>query len=347
MRKSLLSGPIRLRSFALILIASLIAGYAALAALPHDPYVRYQSFKGTLFTRLGWIYDRIHHDPAPIDIVFLGSSRTGAGVVVPTLEAAVAPRCGPTRIANFALPAAGMDVRLTLLNELLTTKRPKLVVIDVTERLPRDGHQAFADLARPSEILSSPWLINRNLPASLIRLPVRQVQLAAATLAPEAFGYTRNFNPSTYAGTSIRLAPAEVLNEAQNPFAAVTDPNQRAAMLAADSQSRRAALTPPLLGGRIEPYEFGVSRHYIKAIAARARTSGAQVAFIFLPFYNGPEAPLDAAWLRTIAPIWSVPDVSTNPDNYIDTAHLGPRPERQVQAWLASQIAATPACSPK
>ncbi len=338
--------PLSLRTFALIMLASVITGYAALAMLPHDPYIRYQSFKGTIFARLGWIYDRIHHDPAPIDIVFLGSSRSGAGVVAPVLEADLTARCpAHPRVANFALPAAGMDIRLTLLDELLLTKRPRLVVIDVTERLPRDGHQAFADLARPSEILTSPWLINRNLPANLIRLPVRQVQLAAATIAPEAFGYTRRFQPETYAGTTIRLKPTEILDGTR--LTADPDPDRHAATLSADSQRRRASLTPPLFGGRIEPYEFGVSRYYISTVAARARAAGADVAFLFLPFYNGPDAPLDADWLRTIAPIWSLPGVNLDAANYLDTAHLGAKAEAPVQAWLATQIAGTAACRPQ
>ncbi len=334
----------RLAPFALAMLASILAGYAALAAIPHDPYIRYQSFKGTIFGRLTWIYDRIHHDAAPIDVVVLGSSRSGAGIVPPMLEEELAARCGVTlKVANFALPASGMDIRLTLLDELLETKRPRLVVFDTVEQLPRDGHQAFADLARSSEVLGSPWLINRNLPSNLIRLPVRQVQLAAATLAPGAFGYTGSFIPENYAGTTIRIAPADILDGYRLPPADMT-PEDHAALLDADSVRRLAGLTPPLLGGRIAPLEFGVSRHYVRAVHDRAQAAGARFAFVFFPFYKGPDAPLDEAWLKGVAPVWSVPGVSGDPANYLDTAHLGRQPQPQVQAWLADRIAGELGC---
>ncbi|MBB6226865.1 hypothetical protein [Polymorphobacter multimanifer] len=334
----------RLAPFVLVMLASILAGYAALAAFPHDPYIRYQSFKGTIFGRLTWIYDRIHHDVAPIDVVVLGSSRSGAAVVPPLLEEALAARCGrPIKVANFALPASGMDIRLTLLDELLETKRPRLVVFDTVERLPRDGHQAFADLARTSEVLGSPLLINRNLPSNLIRLPVRQVQLAAATLAPTAFGYTGSFIPENYAGTTIRIEPADILDNYRLPRADMT-PQEHAALLDADSARRLAGLTPPLFGGSIAPLEFGVSRHYVRAVHDRARASGARFAILFFPFYKGPAAPLDRDWLEGVAPVWSVPGVSGDPANYIDTAHLGRKPQAQVQAWLADRIAGELGC---
>jgi hypothetical protein len=330
---------------ALLILTGTLFGYAILVALPHDDYIRYQSFKGTAFGRLPWIYDRIHHDAAPIDIVIFGTSRSGAGIVPPLLEAELAARCGERlKVANFALPTTGMDIRLTLLNETLATKRPRLVLFDTTERLPRDGHQAFGGLARTSELMASPWLINRKLPANLMGLPIRQVRLAVATLAPDSFGYRRQFDPTSYAGTTIRIAPAIILTgDAAAPVAASAAVH--AARMAEGSAQRLASIRPPLFGGRVEAIEFRMSRHYVHAVHDRARAAGAQFAIVFFPFYRGPEQPLDKDWLETIAPVWSVPGVSTDPANYIDTAHLGRKPEAHVQNWLAERIAGMLGCA--
>ena len=44
----------------------------AMAALPHRTAVRWQSTQTEAYARLGWVYQRIHDDPTPIDIAFIG-----------------------------------------------------------------------------------------------------------------------------------------------------------------------------------------------------------------------------------------------------------------------------------
>ena len=64
---------------AVLAVAGLVLAVLA-AALPHDPYIRYQTTKGTIYERTRFQYERLHFDPTPIDIVFIGSSRTAGGV---------------------------------------------------------------------------------------------------------------------------------------------------------------------------------------------------------------------------------------------------------------------------
>ncbi len=334
----MLTRPIRLAVHALVMLATFVAAYFAVIALPHDPYIRYQSFQGTIFTRLKWVYERIHFDPAPVDILITGASREGAGIVAPELEAELRERGRPYRVANFSLPASGMDIRLTILREVLETKKPKLVIVSVVEQLPRDGHQAFGDLARPGEILAAPRLINRTLPNNLARLPIRQIELALATRVPATFGYQAGFDPLTYKGTSFRLTPAEVHGAAPPASHLTMSPQAHLAWMEAESAKARASMRPPLLPERFGDLEFGVSRHYLKAVKDLAEANGAKVVFVFLPFFKGYSEPLDRAWLDGLAPIWSTDQFITDPLAFKDMAHMRDEATPAIADWLATRI---------
>ena len=94
---------------AAILAVALVAAAAA-ALLPDDPYQRYATLDHTIQNRVRWIYERLHFDPAPIDVVVIGPSRTGAAISGPRLEADLARAGRPLHVVNFSLPENGRDL---------------------------------------------------------------------------------------------------------------------------------------------------------------------------------------------------------------------------------------------
>jgi hypothetical protein len=309
----------------------------AATALPHDPYVRWQSLRGTMFEPAGYYFERLHFDPAPVDVVFIGSSRTETGVSAPLLEGDLARRGLPLRVANLSLPAAGMDIRVVEAREALRARPDtKLLVISVVESLPRDGHQAFGEIATTADIFGSPWLVNRTLPANVLRLPMRQIKLWAATAMPEAFGYPPRFDPSRYPGSAIdyRGLPGWKPVEPTWPYGSA----QHAADLAAESDRRKRGMTRPLLPAGMADVEYGVSRGSIEAIARLARANGTKLVFLYLPFYRGYDRPTDTEWLRRYGPIWSPGWMRFDPRNFRDAAHPSPSVLPRLNAWLAGKI---------
>lgn len=327
-----LSRPLPLGRFALVTLATALAFALAAAALPHNPYIRYQSVSGTIFERARWFYERIHFDDTPIDVVFIGSSRTARGVITPDLEGRLAEAGIEAHLVNFSLPASGFDIRYVLAREALETREVKLLVISLVEQFPREGHQAFGDLATTGEVLTSPWLVNRNLPVNVLRLPARQIGLAAASWAPDAFGYDRAVDPSTYPGASVD-------HRAFNPGQA-EGPKTPADIAALDRESRfrRGDLTRPLLPGALADIEFGVPRGYIRRIAALAEEQGAQLAFLYLPFYGGFEEPLEKAWLEQYGPVLEARFLKDDPMNYNDVAHVSQKGADLITDWLAAKL---------
>ncbi|MBN9669876.1 hypothetical protein [Roseibium aggregatum] len=318
--------------------ATFVACFIITCAIPQDPYIRYQSFRGTIFERLTWVYERIHFDEKPIDVVIIGSSRAGRGIDSRLVEKDLLAKGLSYSVANLSLPASGLDIRYTEAEELFRTRDVKLLILPVVEALPRDGHQAFGDLATPSQILTSPPIVNRNLPLNLIQLPMRQIKLGVATLVPEAFGYRASFDPETYQGS---YRPAGKPNEeGGSGQGALTDAEHKEA-LEKESRRRHRQIRPPILPDSLGWVEFGVSRSYVKKILELAETNGTKVAFVFLPFYKGYNEPRDLAWLEQFGPVFTADFMMDDARNYSDAAHASDRILPQIAQWIADRIAMT------
>ena len=327
------------RSYLAVLAIGCILCAVLATMLPHDPYIRYQITKNTIYERTRYQYERLHFDPTPIDVVFIGSSRTAGGVEPALVERGLRENGIPLHIANLSLPATGMDIRIVQAREALRTHPEiRLMIIPVIETFPRDGHQAFGELATTRDILSSHWLINRNLPTSLLRLPMRQMKLFAATLLPDAFGYQARFDLATYAGS---LAAARDMPGWQPPQTAFPYGSRgHARAIEGEARKRMAELTPPLLPESLGWMEFGVARGAIEDLLAIAEKNDTRVVFLYLPSFLGYKQPREAEWLRARAPLWIADMLQGDPANYTDAAHLSPVIKPQLNAWLAERIAA-------
>jgi len=327
--------------------ATFVALYAATVFLPQDPYIRYQSFKGTIFERLGWSYERLAYDPTPIDVLIVGSSRTARGANMAYLEKALAERGQTLHVANVSIPASGFDWRLSVIREALKHHPEiKLVVWELVEVFPRDGHQAFGDLARPAEILSAPWLINRTLPENLAALPYRQLELALASRLPEVFGYRRDFDPARYAGTTPDHRVFNDPNWTPSNEAEQLRSLDHAQAVAKDSAQRRHEITWPVLPEALGGIEFGISRHYVNDLVKLSQEHHFDLAFLFLPFYDGYPDALEADWVAQRGAYWNADFLMQDPANYIDAAHTSQIGIEKITPWLAGRIAGTLAPAP-
>lgn len=326
-----------LARFWLALAGSLVVLTGVVLALPHDPYIRFQALNDTIYNRAQWIYERIHHDPEPIDVVFIGSSRTGAAVQPELMEAALAERGLDVTVANFSLASSGMDIRDTILRETFRAKSPKLVVIPVVEAFPRDGHDAWGEIATAGEVLTAHPIVNRNLPGNLLRLPIRQVSLATASLVPEAWGRVAGADTQGYTARSDEHWSVTYDDPAE--FATT----EHLEMLEGQAKRRYRSIRPPILPERFSWVEFGVSQTYIRNMVALAEENGAEIAFLFLPFYTGYEGPIEEAWLSELGPLWKANFIKDDPTNYRDSGHLNgtERVRAEITAWLADRVAET------
>jgi hypothetical protein len=315
-------------------LALLIA--VSLCFLPERPYQRWQLLEGTIHARSRWIYERIHFDPQPLDVVFVGPSRIGAGVDAPRLSAALAARGLPSNVVNFSLPETGRNINYTIVDELLKTKRPKLLVIGVLEKPSRFGHSTFKFLAPRRRIVEPGYLGDLNYFSDLIYLPFRQAKLFGADLAPGVLGPPDTFRPAEYRGHSLDttgdvVLPDGTLKNAHDP--ATFEELERGV------HKLESGMTPPILPARYADLEFGDERHYVREIAKLARAHGVKTAFLFLPYYTGPSTIQEEALYRQYGPIWNAGYLSPHAELYADYGHLTSNGADELTDWLIEPTA--------
>ena len=282
-------------------------------------------------------------------MLIVGSSRTARGANMAEIEKALAASGQDLHVVNISIPASGFDWRLTAIREALEHHPEiRLVIWELVEVFPREGHQAFGDLATPGQIFAAPWLVNTTLPKNLAALPYRQIELALASRLPEVFGYRTHFDPAQYAGTT---PDHRLFNEPNWTLAAETrqlGSLDHALSVARDSAQRRTEITWPVMPAAFAGIEFGVSRHYVDELAQLANQRHFDVAFLFLPFYDGYADALEADWVSERGAYWSAAFLMQDPANYIDAAHPSQTGIEKISPWLADRIvgALAPAAAP-
>ncbi len=319
---------------AIVGVAVLVAAVCCL--LPDDPYLRFASLDHTIQNRLRWIYERIHFDPTPIDVAIIGPSRSGAGVSSPRLAADLAASGHPLHTVNFSLPENGRDLNWVILQELLATKHPRLIVIGVIEKPGRFGHPAYKYVAPAADIVDPAYFGNLNYLSNLIYLPYRQLRFAAARVAPGLFDLPIRFDPARYAGsdddTTVDFTAGDGTRVERGAVVA------RDALLAGRARYERG-VRPPVLGPRGADIEFGDDRTYVARMAALAHAHEVRVAFLFLPYYGGPADIQERAFYARFGPVLDAHFVAGHDAWFSDVAHLNHAGAIALTDWLAPRIA--------
>ena len=319
-------------------ILGLSVAMAVLACLlPEDPYQRWQLLDGTIHAHARWIYERTEFDPTPIDVAFVGPSRTEMGVNAPRLSAALAARGLPSHVVNFSLPESGRNINAVLVEEMLRRKTPKLLVLGVTEKPSRFGHSAFKFIAPRSQIVAPGYWADFNYLSDLVYLPYRQMVLFLDDIAPSLFGSDKHFKADRYLGASIdttgtRILPGGVRKEGDLPASAFE--------LARGVRKLEGGMHPPILPARYADIEFGDERYYIRRIVALAQAKGVKVAFLFLPYYTGSDAVQEAPLYTRYGPLWSAGFLSGHAEWYADYGHLTRTGAQYLTDWLVAPVAA-------
>lgn len=322
------------KTLAILGVALVVA--VGLSLLPENTYQRWKLLADTIHARSQWIYERSHFDPQPVDVVFLGPSRIGAGVDAPRLGQALAARGLPSNVVNFSLPEAGRNINWIIFRELMQSKRPKLVVIGVMEKPSRFGHATYKFLAPRADILNPGYPADLNYFSDLVYLPYRQAELFAANLAPGVLGPTKTFDAAAYRGHTIDTTGDIVLPDGRVKHA--TYPATMNELMRGVTKLE-AGTTPPILPRKYADLEFGDERYYIRRIVDLAHAHGVQVAFLFLPYYTGPTVLQEQDFYDRFGPTWNAGFLAEHPELYSDYGHLTSPAADELTDWLVDPVA--------
>jgi hypothetical protein len=320
------------------ILATVLILSAVSSLLPDYSYLRFQLLTHTQQGNTQWFYERIHFDSRPIDVAIVGPSTTQLGLSSTLMKERLAERGLSAEIVNFAVTFGGRDLTYATVKEMYEGgRRPKLLIIGVTERPSHFGHPAFKYVADAGDVIGSLYLINLRYLSNLQYLPFRQTKLAAMALAPKAFGVRFEFDPVSYdnyrdfdpavldrffdgspIGRERRLSRAELLRDASN----------------VERGGAKAALPAAL-----EDLEFGDEKFYIPKIMALAQDHGTKVAFVYIPRFQGPPQSLQDAVYAHYGPVYNASFVADSDQLFFEVEHLNREGAREVTDWLTDRIA--------
>jgi hypothetical protein len=319
-----------------ILGVALVAAAGA-AALPDNPYQRWQLIENTLYANATWSYERIHFDPRPIDVAILGASRSQMGLSAPVVAARLAALGAPLTVANLSVVEDGRNIEWAIADELFRAKHPRVVVVMIAESVSRWGHPGFKYVAPAAAVAAPPTPLLHNYLSDLAYLPYRQLVLFAARFAPGLFDLRDRFDGPRYAAKatdyslSQTLADGKRIDMDRSVPAADLDAERRAF-----AASRHESLLPPV----ISRFTDVDNRVYVGAIARLAASHGARVIFVFLPEFGGATTIEDRAFYAARGTIADDGDLARDAGLFQSFSHLNRRGAVIASDRLADTIAA-------
>ena len=309
--------------------------WLGLMLLPSDPYRRFSTLDGTDYGKLRWIYERLVFDPTPVDIAFLGSSRTMLGVSAPAVEADMTGGRPTGRVANLAIPSLGRDTAALLADLLVERKQPRTVFVELDAIEARPGNPSFASVATPAEVLSALLALDDTLPKLLFRIPARQARQAVLQWL-----WPQRFDPAGYEGPlwddSLRThrgsgdrSPPRVNSMERQAF------------------DRLDSWWLGNVGHKIAQYdawawiEFHYNESFLRRTLDRLRGAGTRIVFLYQTAVGAPVTPVHEAWLRAYGEIWPMPEAVLRDISLWDNpTHLNARGAAAYSAWLAGRLRA-------
>ena len=335
MRRISLSG----YTISLIGIAATVLGLSIVASLvPDSSYLRFQLLNDKNVIDARWIYERIHFDARPIDVLFVGASNTKYGISADRLEKNFAERGLSVKVENFSVLFGGRNLNYVLMKEMYKAGRqPKLLVIGVARRPAHFGHPAFKYFADANDIVAPAYPVNLDYLSDLQYLPFRQMKLAAMYLFPDVFAASLKFDQTLY--TEREEDPPGLVQHLRNGTLVGRDEKLSGATFLKEAESTNS-WNEQILPNALMDVEFGDEKYYIPKIAALARAHKTKVAFVYVPNFQGPADMLFENFYRHYGPVFKANLVANNDQLYFDLDHLNTQGALVATDWLTDQVAA-------
>jgi hypothetical protein len=330
--------PPRERSSAVYLaIAFLVAvgSFIALAFTEDDPYTRYKAVGTTDYIKAGWIYERLHFDPTPVDVAFIGSSRTMQGINSLEVEKALNTATGEKyHVVNLGLPKLGRDAPFLVGRMLAETKKPKIVLVEVDYLNIRNGTPIYPQLATFDDLLHAPQP-DMDFFYDLVSIPARHGRLLWQTLTSGK----STFDPASYRG--------EHWDDDYQTMAAdgrISPP--RITSLDKDELHKQSVEWVRLQQQKVGQYdswawaEFYYNETNEQRLLELLRRSGVKIVLLYMTALGSPERPFRFERISGYGDLWPTPPQLTgDPTIWVNPTHMNYYGAQRFSAWLGGKLA--------
>ena len=325
-----------LRRLVFTILAALgvaLALNAAVCFLPENAYQRWELLDLSLNGRMRWIYERIHYDPRPIDVVILGGSRAQLGFSAAAIEQQLAEHGKYANVVNFAIYGFGRNIQWVILNEIYKAKSPRAIVVEVDDPPYPFGHYLFKHVASADAIISAPKLALHQYFDDLAYLLVRKLKLFFADLFPGLSGLSKQFDPKIYERNRT-----DFTTNFPDEFGGMVDMEHSRPREILVEQLSRQASRDQWIAGEYARLNGGENRIYIRKIADEAKAHGTELIFVYVPQFSGARTVSDLDFLKQYGPVIDNGDLAPRDELFANWSHLNHAGAQRATARLADAI---------
>ena len=285
-----------------------------------DKKFAYTFVKGECDNKAAWIYQRIFENQERIDIAFTGASQTSCAIMDELVEKQLDSTLNSDlKVASLGYCRRGRDIQFAMLNDLFSQKRPKILVIEITENEPAKSHPVFPYLAESKDVLGSFVFFNQRFLSNIYKALIVRFEFykhISFGIKTEKPGSNSNFGyiPSNQIVTIDELSR-----------------NQ-------ETWNKKLKNQQPAFISKIEnKYPL----HYLEKMVKLAKSNHCDVVFLYLPEYgSGLKEPENIGIYRNIAPVILLPDsIIQNKTNWKDPMHFNEAGAKQASDFISGELA--------
>ncbi len=302
---------LKIALFFSLLTIPLIGLYLA----PYSGEFAYHYIENDCYNHGAWIYDRINHNPTPIDIAFIGSSHTIHAFQDKKIEELIGSN---DRVTNLGYCRYGRNLEYILLKMLIDKKSPGLVVFEVHEDEEKNSHDIFPYLADTRDLLQTPTPFNRDYLADLFhgasaRLEYFKARFVFREKYPEPVSELYGY------GASDRMVTRDELTENEKAWG-----------------KRLNRATIEFVEETKVKYPFAYLDKMIRMVEAKK----IPFIFVYLPEYGSKlKNPKYEFHYKNMAPVLIPPQlIFSDVSNWMDASHLNDKGSELLSDWMADQL---------
>lgn len=303
-----------LKHISLFLLPFLI-GLIIIYIKPYNKEFAY-SYRKNIDCNTSWIYYRLFQNQTPINVAFLGTSHTGCGINDSLLETLL---LNQINVANLAYCTKGRNIQYPLIKDLVLTKKPRIVFLEVTEDEFTSSHKDFPYIADLKDVFSPQFAYNPTVLNDFY----------------QAFNARFNYTKKQLK-KELELEPlsSSLKNHSYTPF------NFSASEQDMEKYKKNNSTKYKNQSSLFHNVKISSSKKYIKEIYEIAQKEQITLIFLYLPSYGTSlEKPLEYDFYKQYGDVWIPPySIFTNPKNWVDSEHLNATGSYELANWLSGEF---------
>jgi hypothetical protein len=275
-----------------------------------------------------WIYRRLYQSSAPIDVAFIGTSKTMCDVDDGLIETKVRERYDRAlHIANLGVCRIGENFHYLVARDLLDRKKPRHIIYEVSTELPTVSHFDFPDVATAGDVLGAPMLLNVDYVGDVTNLAWNRLVYHREHLLGIEHPFHDFLEDSLH---SFMVVPTD----------RVADSTEMARIKRRRQKSMTANL-PSGWAGMLYGLKVRLPKHYLLSLHDLCQARGVTLTFLYLPSYGvAAPQPQEMTFLEGLGQVWIAPDsVMGDPKVHFDDSHLNMVGAQRLSDWLSEKVA--------